>query len=352
MKTNRKGQVAIFVLLALVILLVAVLWSVDIRRVVFTKDAVQAAGDSAALAAARWQATSLNLIGELNEMHIAALALDEVDDAAIDAITNAQARLCLVGPMTALSAAQVAGKLGGIPRNEGYEAIVLHHANVVEQQYRRLKANGEMTVPEPYEGAWTEYADMLRAVAEATMCVGPDNAQFFRDGTFGHTLYDRSFYQAIATRWWCWFFPDRLELLRDYTGYGWWPALPDDVEHPNYSNSEFFGLGLEPKLMMPRDTPPQTYYCYDIWQWGAWDAIREPFPATGPVRPEYDYAGADVVTRSEKGMARLMPGARQGGDTITWVSAAKPFGYVELASGRRVAPMVSHDGMVVPAFRD
>ncbi|MCL1856364.1 MAG: hypothetical protein FWF84_01790, partial [Kiritimatiellaeota bacterium] len=60
---------------------------------------------------------------------------------------------------------------------------------------------------------------------------------------------------------------------------------------------------------------------------------------------------ADVVTRSEKGMNRLMPGARQS-DRITWVSAAKPMGYVETAGGDTVAPMLAHNGMVVPAFRE
>ena len=60
----------------------------------------------AALAAARWQGATLNLVGELNLMH--ALALSAQDSAAVGAITNLQARLCFTGPLTALIAAQVA----------------------------------------------------------------------------------------------------------------------------------------------------------------------------------------------------------------------------------------------------
>ena len=62
---RRRGQTIVFLLMALTILMFALLWNIDLHRLVAGKSHAQNAGDSAALAAARWQGESLNLIGEL-----------------------------------------------------------------------------------------------------------------------------------------------------------------------------------------------------------------------------------------------------------------------------------------------
>lgn len=73
-RKKRNGQVLLLVLVSIVILCVAALWLADIHHIILAKDKTQNAGDAAALEAARWQATTLNLIGELNLLHALALA--------------------------------------------------------------------------------------------------------------------------------------------------------------------------------------------------------------------------------------------------------------------------------------
>jgi hypothetical protein len=68
------------------------------------------------------------------------------------------------------------------------------------------------------------------------------------------------------------------------------------------------------------------------------------FPATGPIKPQYDYAGADAAARVEAQATRVTPGSRTS--QITWTAAAKPFGF--LAGDER--PNAS--GVVLPAFHE
>jgi hypothetical protein len=94
-----------------------------------------------------------------------------------------------------------------------------------------------------------------------------------------------------------------------------------------------------------------SWYCYDESIWGPWDSIspdgENNFPATGPVKSQYDYAGGDAVTRVMATAPRLTPGA--GTSKITWTAAAKPFGYLE-AGGKQIKP--NEYGIVLPAFRE
>ncbi len=59
----RRGQTIVFLLMALTILIFALLWNIDLHRLVAGKTHAQNAGDAAALSAARWQGESLNLVG-------------------------------------------------------------------------------------------------------------------------------------------------------------------------------------------------------------------------------------------------------------------------------------------------
>lgn len=371
----RSGQAVVFLVMALVILVFAGLWSVDIHRILFVKDRSQNAGDAAALAAARWQASSLNLLGELNLMHALALAVG--DSATVDLVTNTQLRLCFSGPMAGMAAAQQAAKLNGIPVNDEFTAFVAEHADTVRNEYTRL-IGGEMMFPEPYPGAWDEYATMLDTIAADGVAAGADNAILFSDAIGGHTLLDRAFYDAIAGRNWCWFYLNAPGLLEEYTGYTWWPGLPI-VEFVQHQNSEFFSLAVgtaevplarflsaaqvdaaavetgltpvaDPDRHWQRDA--EVWFAYPSGRWGSWDAMALPFPVTGTVRPEYDYLGADAVSRVQASIDRMTPGAGGDGakrDSVTWTAAAKPFGYLDL-EGRTELP--TRYGLVLPAFRE
>jgi len=372
---KNPGQVTVFFLMVLVILFFVVLWNFDLHKILHVKSISQNAGDAAALAAARWQGISLNLIGDLNIM--TALALSQGDSAAVSAISNIQARLCYAGPMIAFVAAQQGAKNNGIYENTAFTARLREHAKGVRNDYGQADSGGEPLFPEPYPNCWQEYANMLDLVANDGVAAGPDNAQLYTDYTGGHFLLMIDFYEAIAGRNWCWFYHDAPNLLEEYSNFFpcWWAPLPP-VTHREYINSEIFGLGvarrttslsevveLEQLLSTATErgleTPvtnimneSATWYCYDELTWSTWEAMAvdgpDPFPATGPVRPQYDYAGADAAVRVEACTERLTPGpsGSVATNTITWTAAAKPFGYLNEED------LPNRFGLVLPAFHE
>ena len=383
----RSGQTIIFLLMALTVLAFIFFWNVDLHCIVSAKNLSQNAGDAAALAAARWQGETLNLIGELNLMH--ALALSAGAPPAVDAITNMQARLCFTGPMTALVAAQVAAKNNRIYVDDDFTSLLRDHAEDV-RGYATPVA-GAMVFTEPYPGAWGEYAAMLEAVAGDGLAAAPDNARFFGDATGSHILRDPAFYDAVSGRIWCWFYlhptashnPVRT-MLDDFSGYTWWAPLPVP-DPPVFENAEIFGLGLVShqvalEHLVSDDTLEigaaqqdadfsgyvitnvmsivGNWYFYHPDIWDTWDIMHpdgpDAFPIAGEVKPEYDYTGADVVIRLQSAATRLTPaaGTEAARDDILWTAAAKPFGYLETdeTGGQRLRPDTF--GIVLPAFRD
>lgn len=390
MASGRRGQAVVFLVLVLTILAFVFLWNVDLHRIIAAKSLSQNAGDAAALAAARWQGDTLNLIGELNLMHAVALAANDGTTAAtVDAITNIQARLCFTGPMVALMAAQIAAKNNRIYEEPGFSDLLREHA--AEVRLYGESVNGAPALPPPFPGAWDAYADMLETAAAHGLAAAPDNAQFYNDRVGDHILLDRGFYEAIAGRNWCWFYlhhrysDDPLETLLDvYTNHTWWEPLPEP-DPPGFTNSEIFGLGLRARsielgqilsesdfgtgaaqqaLLSPGFTvsnvfyTTETWYCYDTARWTDWDAVRtdgpEPFPIVGPVKPEFDYQGADAAVRVYAHADRLTqtPDGGTARDAMLWTAAAKPFGYLQADDGTQERLRPDTFGLVFPAFRD
>lgn len=370
----HAGQALIFILVTLVILFFVVLWNVDLHKTLHVKMLSQNGGDAAAMAAARWQGISLNLVGDLNLAQ--ALALSASDPDTVAAISNLQAHVAIAGPMIGFMAAQQAAKNNNIYPNEDFTRMLREHAAVVRNEYTRIVGNnGEMAVPEPYVGAWEEYAAMLDLAVADGVAVGPDNARFVTDYTGDHILLDPAFYEAVAGRNWCWFYDHAPGLLDSYTDHTGWPPLPQTMA-AEYINSEIFGLGVmrlhtslgavvDPSLVGDLAsergfggrltdtgiTARATWYAYGEL-WTAWDALsqdgEDPFPAVGPVRPQYDYAGADAAVRVISRSTRLTPGPRgvAVSNVVTWTAAAKAFGYLGEAD-----PPHSY-GIVLPAFHE
>ena len=216
---------------------------------------------------------------------------------------------------------------------------------------------------------------MLDLIADNGVAVAPENASFFSDYSGGHMLLSLAFYDAVDGKNWCWFYHSAMDLLQNYTDYTWWPPLPP-IDHVTPVNSEIYGVGLAKHftaisnlvdtatLVDPAEsrdigtgfTPTAlsttaTWYCY-AGNWTEWNLIsldtEYPFPGTGVVRPQYNYSGADAGTRVESPTRMLTPGT--GGiavsNTITWTSAAKPFGYL----GEEEPPHTF--GLILPAFHD
>lgn len=370
---NRSGQAVLFIVMAICILAFAMLWMADVHRIIFIKDRSQNAGDAAALAGARWQATAMNFVGELNLMH--ALASSMGDEVSVDVITNTQKRVCFVGPMTGVAAAQQAAKLNGIHVNDDFTAFMKEHADKIENEYATIM-NGNSALPEPWPGAWYEYADMVRAIADDGVAAGVDNAIFYTDPMGAHPLLQIEFYEAIRGKNWCWFHFHGMHLLEEYDGYTWWPALPEQEElplsspeylalhlrpielrlssivkegHPSIEAAEEIGIEITPReLDDTQDEVLENWFFYNSSRWGSWETMLDSsFPIEGDVRDEYNYQGADSVMRVEASSHRLMEDTKAH-DTIIWTGAAKPFGYLDGEDNKATPNSV---GLVLPAFR-
>lgn len=376
---GRRGQVMIVMIAVLVILLLVTLWNFDLHKILFVKARSRNAGDAAALAAARWQATSLNLIGSLNVLQAVALtealSRGETNSEAAEAIADLQSRIAFVGPMTGFAASQQAAKNNGLHVNDAFSGEVLAHAAEVREEYPIRYPDPPYVNDPPTPSCWDDYASMIEFVALEGIAAAPDNARYFSDyANHDHFLLTPDFYDAVATRGWCWFFFNAMDLLENYDSWRDWPPLPvfDELEPVN---SEYFGLSL--RKVATLDALPGSaaataglldalgeaagegiaaeatavsaqWFAYRESDWASWSSRLPPgFPFLADIRPLHDYGGADSAVRTESEMRRLSPGADS--DTIVWSAAAKPFGYLE-HDGARERP--DRFTLVLPAFRD
>jgi hypothetical protein len=371
----------VFLLMIVVILALVVLWNFDLHKVLAVKVRSQNAGDAAALAAARWQGLSLNLVGHLNVQEaiaiMNALTRGDGDFSEAIAIGDLEARVCFSGPMAGLAAAQSAAKLNGLYAADDFTRDLADHAYEVASVYpTRFTATPYANDPSP-PTAWDDYAAMILAVASQGVAAWPANTKYYEDyASSAHLLLNPSFYDAVASSDWCWFYFNAYDELRNYRTWRDWPPLPLIVD-PHPLNAEYFGLGLSriarldalPLFSDPlqrdevddlvdllsafagmtisqevAEVSAQWYYYKDD-PWHAWtDLIPPGFPFSGSVKPSYNYVGADAAVLTEARADRQTPGAAS--HTIAWSAAAKPFGFLE-------GPVVPHRyGLVLPAFHD
>lgn len=377
-RRRRTGQTMIFLLVVCVILALVVLWNFDLHKIVTVKLRVQNGGDAAALAAARWQGITLNLVGHLNVLQAVAihdaLARGDPDFPEARAIADLAARLCYVGPVTALAAAQQGAKNSGVYDNTGYTQEVLAHGATVTDRYPDQFPDQPYTNAPSPPTAWDDYGTMLSSVASQGIAAMADNAHFYVDYIGDHMLLNPNFYDAVASSDWCWFYYSAMSTLQSYQDYHDWGPLPL-VRDPQPMNSEYLGLGLM-KLAYLDSLPliadgvdsgddavsileqfagrPLTsavaqvsaqWYCYEPQRWRPWtEMIADDFPFRGEIRAEYNYVGADAAVRIETIADRMTPGA--GSRMVTWSAAAKPFGFLD-------GPETPNRyGLVLPAFHE
>ena len=102
-RKGKSGQIAIFLVLILAGLVLMFALNVDIFTSARSKIRLQNAADASALALARWQGATLNLIGDLNLAHLAAVCQSNRN--AIAGIVALQQRLAFMGPTVGFKAA-------------------------------------------------------------------------------------------------------------------------------------------------------------------------------------------------------------------------------------------------------
>lgn len=222
-KNNNSGQVLILGIVMLLILLFAVFFFFDIHNVLRGKLKLEIAEQSAALTAARWQAESLNLVGEINLLIATERVLldenidipdhlkeEEVTDfdrgaARILALNEMQSRVTFIGPLIALAAAQQAAKNNGITPVKGsanYQGTPRNVADDFSEYQHRL--NSENNIYSAANNiningyAWKEpYKKLISEIRSNGIAVRPNAMVVGIEGIHPAYLGDESLYAAI-----------------------------------------------------------------------------------------------------------------------------------------------------------
>jgi len=413
-RREKSGQAIIFLMMVMVIGLLVVLWNYDLHNIVSTKIRVGNAGDAAALAAARWQGITLNMVGELNLVQAALLCEDgdvEKNLQSVYEVSELRDRLALNGPLMGYVAAQSAAFMN-LNANDVRNIDNDFAEMLAKRAELFMNSPGAFlgVVEPPYDGAWIEYGNLLSAIASSEMVVECGNPKWFLFYNGSHILLNAQFYNAIASRYWCWFeLNGKRHLLTDYTGFNYWDPLPELRQRPSV-NSEYFGTDLErltTRLLqevqaqesniastydftfgigedamtnqfyetiysniVSREVIEETavktnlskvvnlnlpWHFYEMNSWNQrWPTAADGFPfrTNWNVKYEYDYKGADAAIYTFINAVNITPRIRMDDDWIRWIAAAKPFGYLEVPQAQRKRNPPHYFGLVLPAFHD
>ena len=370
---SRSGQVVLILAFILVGLVLLFLMCSDIFLSIRNKNRIQNAGDAAALMAARWQGITLNLLGELNLLHLAAAC--ETNLEAMAGIVALQERLAITGPMVGFWAANETAKRNGAPVDGGMTEIVRYASRAAETY-------ASPTWPEK----GVDYAAMLRTVAADGVAAGADNAHILPAVTVegGHPLYSRTFYYAADSKNWpaiCRhvFGGNHAKAASTLLAWPGWGDIPPSSVSNNMVNSEFFGVCVQygagdfvfaggaasDELIAAAqdvglgnivtreavDASPALalfpWYVYDLGWWRDWHELDRGgstrFPLMGSVKQRYNVMGAAAACRVRDVLPTLAELAVT--NVFTWTAAAKPFGDED---GRRVTDVTP---VVLPSFK-
>ena len=385
---RREGQTLIFMAMVVLMIAFAALVYFDISKVFHVKSLSNNGADAAALAGARWQAISLNLIGSLNVAQAAALtdalSSGNAESEEMLLIADLQRRIHFSGPMLGLVAAQQAAKQNGVHNNEEFESEMRSHVSRVLLEYT---AFDEPFVPSGgFDNGWQELADMYSLVGEQGMAVQPA-LQYYGIPTGPHILLSPDFYDAVRGRNWCWFYWNAYGVLLSYTNYTDWGLTVDDLEGVDIDphNAEFLSLQLSQGWVLDRvpvlptgseweesftdlieaiqSADPLVLEQVRVeWstynpEWGGWITLDDGFPWDREIRQEFDYGGGDSVMTVRTETPRLSNVANLGKEEndefvenrLSTIAAAKPFGSLPGEDG--LVPPNTY-GVVIPAFTD
>lgn len=370
----RNGQVALYLVLVLVAVTVLMMMNVGSYLAVSARNRTMNAGDAAALAVARHQGELLNRIGEWNLEHLKAAL--ENDAEKCETIAESQLRCCFLDPLEGIEIGNEAAKNNGVMQSDDMLAILRRHVADI----RMLYESAPDLYPEPWKGAWEEYALKLEIAIGAGMWAGPDNINFI-DAATGGWLMNRQFYHAIAALDWCWFHYNAESLLHSYSSFRDWelPIPPDEETRRRRAiNSEVYSLHLDLKVGSAVDllgtnlicrltgatmddlassylitNRTQKWFFYDTYEWRRWWEIDPDgewqFPVVGRVREEYDVRGCAAMCRVRDEFVDLV---NEDVDRVSiWAALARPFGTVENAEGE-ASVVTANRAFVTPAFRD
>ncbi len=200
-RKGKSGQIAILLVLLLAGLVMLFALNVDVFTSSRSKIRLQNAADASALALARWQGITLNLIGELNLAHLAAVC--HSNRSAIAGIVSLQQRIAFMGPTVGFKAANDIARENGVGISRDMTLATRLVADFMDEGYGR----------------------MLDVVLRDGIRAGVDNAAMVRAGTVDPRV-DPDFYAAIRSR------DFRTLCLRYAGGAHQLPSIPPGAPDP------------------------------------------------------------------------------------------------------------------------
>ena len=376
----RNGQVALYLVMALLAIAVLMLVNVNAFLAVRSKNRMMNAVDEAAIAAAKHQGYLLNEIGRLNVEHLKAAVLGEpwVDENGEDKMLQMR-KLSFLGPIACVRKANEAAadwgyRDGGEPR-----ALVGFRDHVSE-----IRNNPDLYPPtDDGENLWQVYADALDQMLAGNPIGLPEYMEMVNPGSSG-LFANRGFYDVLAAKAWCWFtIGDNARYLDEDPAQNE-PSEIVPVKVPE--NSEIFSLHVTYKTWMdsgwadeyvagrgfstkwtnfvcrvtgltPESFSRSSYAASEteVWafyddMWGAWSTTYNPddFPIAGTIKPEYDVAGCVAscmmlghIQQIGKDDEKL-----ESDKTILVTAEAKPLGTVEELDGGGRAPVTAYNRFI------
>ena len=382
-RRQRSGQVILVLLFLLVGIVFLLLAEVDIFAAARGKTRLQNAGDAAALAAAAWQGTTLNLVGELNLLRLAAAC--ETNAEAVAGICALQERLAVAGPCMALLAANDTARENlepHLPNDTRHLDAYRTMADMggIALSFAQSAAGREDVPGSSWPTKNADYADMLRAAVSGGCWAGADNAAILPAvvTTGGHPLYSKAFYEAADAGNWpriCMnvFGGRHGEAASALMNWPGWGTIPEATTLFDWDNPEFFGVhlrraapgtvddaplakilavaaefGLDASVLnegnvrrhdafhfpvFTEATPEAERFDTRWWfldpvHWRDWHEV-EPggatqFPIRSRVKDEYNVKGATAAARVVNVLAPVSDTSRT--NLFVWTAAARPFG--------------------------
>ena len=349
-RKGKSGQIAIFLVLILAGLVLLFALNVDIFTSARAKIRLQNAADASALALSRWQGATLNLIGDLNLAHLAAVCQSNRN--AIAGIVALQQRLAFMGPTVGFKAANDLAKENRIAISPDMTLATRLVSEFIDDGYRR----------------------MLEVVLRDGIRAGVDNASLVRAGNADPRV-DPDFYAAIRSR------DFRTLCLRYASGAHQLPDIPQGAPDPEEillsgHNACFgsVGIGWENGAGYVRRIDTLADFARDCgidsrdinepglrtnanlfaeWNWCIYDASEwrdlpeefsfSRFPWLSPLRTEYNTSGGSATIRVEGAVALTSVAAQT--NAITAQAAAKTLGRVNGMSVEKISPP-----LVLPSF--
>ena len=349
-RKGKSGQIAIFLVLILAGLVLLFALNVDIFTSTRSKIRLQNAADASALALARWQGATLNLIGDLNLAHLAAVCQSNRN--AIAGIVALQQRLAFMGPTVGFKAANDLARENRIAISPDMTRATRLVADFMDDGYRR----------------------MLEVVLRDGIRAGVDNASLVRAGNVDPRV-DPDFYAAIRSK------DFRTLCLRYANGAHQLPSVPAGAPDPEEillsgHNACFGSVGIgwengagyarrigtladfaricgiderdisEPGLRTNANLIAEWNWCiYDGNEWRDLPAefSFSRFPWLTPLREEYNTSGGSATIRVEGAVALTSVAAQT--NAITAQAAAKTLGRVNGMNVAKISPP-----LVLPAF--